>query len=103
MVEREGWEEVDIELLAFIERVGDSLLKLDLLNFFANNPYTRDTSNNIALRIGRDRESVALELYDLYLMGLLERERLDNTYVYHLSHDKRTRELAAKAARKLVM
>ena len=103
MAERQEWKEVDIELLAFIERVGDSLLKLDLLNFFANNPYTRDTSGNIALRVGRDKESVALELYDLYLMGLLERERLDNTYVYHLSRDKKTRELAAKAARKLVM
>lgn len=103
MAERQEWKEVDIELLAFIERVGDSLLKLDLLNFFANNPYARDTSGNIALRIGRDRESVALELYDLYLMGLLEREKLDNTYVYHLSHDRKTRELATKAVRKLVM
>jgi len=103
MAKRQEWKEVDIELLAFIERVGSSLLKLDLLSFFANNPYTRDTSSNIALRIGRDKESVALELYDLYLMGLLERERLDNTYVYHLSHDKKTRELATKAINKLIM
>ncbi|RLC80265.1 MAG: hypothetical protein DRI61_06140 [Chloroflexi bacterium] len=100
MSQRE-WKEVDIELLAFIERVGSSLVKLDLLDFFARNPYTRDTSANIALRIGRDKEAVALELYDLYLMGFLERERLNNTFVYRLSPDKKTREMATKAIRKL--
>ncbi len=89
--------EVDFEALAFIERLGRSLLKLDLLRFFNRNPHFRDTSAGIALRVGREKEAVALELYDLYLLGVLEREEVDNTYVYYLNPDKGIQELLARA------
>jgi len=92
---------VDLEVLAFIERLGHSLIKLDLIRFFAHNPYFMDTSSGIALRVGRGKEAVALELYDLFLLGVLERERLDDTYVYYLSPDRGLRELLARVISKV--
>ncbi|MCS7287101.1 MAG: hypothetical protein RMK30_00865 [Anaerolineae bacterium] len=92
---------VDFEVLAFIERLGCSLLKLDLLKFFNRNPNIRDTSLGIALRVGREKEAVALELYDLHLLGIVEREEFDNTYVYYLNPDKGLRELLARALSEL--
>ena len=92
---------VDLEVLAFIERLGHSLIKLDLLKFFVHNPNFMDTSSGIALRVGRGKEAVALELYDLFLLGILERERLDDSYVYYLSPDRDVRELLARAISKV--
>ncbi len=91
----------DIELLAFIERLGRSLLKLDLLRFFSRNPHFRDTSAGIALRVGREKEAVAMELYDLYLLGILEREEIDNSCIYYLNPEESTRELLARALSRL--
>ncbi len=93
--------EVDLEVLAFIERLGHSLLKLDLIKFFAHNPNLMDTSSGIALRVGRGKEAVAFELYDLFLLGILEREKLNDAYVYYLSPDRRFRELLTRAISKV--
>lgn len=87
----------DLEVLAFMERLGRSLLKLDLLKFFSRNPNFRDTSSGIALRVGREKEAVAMELYDLYLLGILEQEEIDNTYVYYLNPDEKVRGLLTRA------
>ncbi|GEM_PF-3723422 len=89
----------DLEVLAFIERLGRSLLKLDLLKFFSRNPNFRDTGSAIALRVGREKEAVMMELYDLYLLGILEQEEIDNTFVYYLNPDERLRELLTRALR----
>ncbi len=87
----------DLEVLVFMERLGRSLLKLDLLKFFSRNPNIRDTSAGIALRVGRDKDAVAMELYDLYLLGVLEREEIDNTCVYYLTPEENFREILARA------
>ena len=100
MKESKGWREVDLELIAFLERYASSLIKWDIVMFFAQNPYTRDTSDNIALRLGRDRKAIALELYDLALLGFLEREVIDDTPVYRLTSDAILRKLAWRMSQK---
>lgn len=77
--------EVDMELLAFAHRYATGPIKWDILIFFGENPYTQDTAEAIARRIGRRAPAVLRELFDFSLMGVLERRRLDGNVVFALS------------------
>ena len=85
--------EVDIELLAFIERYAKTLIKWDILTFFGENPYTRDTASGIAQRIGRSPRIVLPELGDLVMLGLLEQTDLNDQRVYQLTTRMDLREM----------
>jgi hypothetical protein len=99
-VKRPG-KEVDIDLLVFIERYANDLLKWDLISFFARNPDFYDTADNVARGIGRDPRAVRSELGDLTILGILEWDNLDGDYVYHLTRRTDLRKLALKFARHL--
>lgn len=88
---RPGEFEVDVELLAFAHRYATGPIKWDILFFFGENPYTQDTAEAIARRIGRRAPTVLRELFDLSLMGVLERRRLDGNVVFALSRSPRIR------------
>ena len=94
-------KEVDIDLLVFIERYANDLLKWDLISFFAHNPDLQDTADNVARGIGRDPRVVRSELGDLVILGVLEWSHLDGDYIYHLTHHPDLRKLALKFARHL--
>ena len=88
--------EIDIELLAFIERYASSLIKWDLIVFFGENPYSRDTADNVARRIGRSLSITQRELNDLVILGLIERSHLNGEIVYQLAQENRLRRLTSR-------
>ncbi len=88
---RPGEFEVDVELLAFAHRYATGPVKWDILVFFGENPYTQDTAEAIARRIGRRAPTVLRELFDLSLMGVLERRRLNGNVVFALSRSPKIR------------
>ncbi len=99
--EERAWErrqhpddrEVDVELLAFVERYATKLLKWDIITFFGHNPHTHDTALNIARFIGRNPHAVTLELGDLVILGLLRQTRANGETVYHLTPDQALQEV----------
>ena len=98
---RHSGKEVDIDLLVFIERYANDLLKWDLISFFAHNPDLQDTADNVARGIGRDPRVVRSELGDLVILGVLEWEQLDGDYIYQLTQHPDLRRLALKFVRHL--
>jgi hypothetical protein len=94
-------KEVDVDLLVFIERYAKDLLKWDLISFFARNPNLYDTAENVARRIGRNPRVIRPELSDLAMLGILERNSLNSTHIYHLTQHPDLRRLALRFARHL--
>lgn len=85
-------DEVDVSLLAFVERYATGVVKWDIIAFFGENPYTSDTARSIAQRIGRSLDIVLPELFDLAMVGLLERIKIDGTMVFQLTREKALRQ-----------
>jgi len=99
---REGpGKEVDVDLLVFIERYANDLIKWDLISFFARNPAVYDTADNVAHHIGRNPRVVRSELGDLMILGILECDSLGGTHIYHLTKRPELRKLALKFAQHL--
>jgi hypothetical protein len=94
-------KEVDVDLLVFIERYANNLLKWDLISFFAKNPDLYDTADNVARRIGRNSRVVRPELGDLAMLGVLEWDKLGDDHIYYLTRRSGLRGLALKFARHL--
>ncbi len=61
------------ELANFLKNVVNSMAKLDLINFFFSNPYTIDTVDGLALRIGRRVEGIEKTVEELSEAGILEK------------------------------
>jgi len=89
---RQGEFEIDVELLAFAQRYATGPVKWDILVFFGENPYSRDTAGSIAHRIGRRVPTVTRELHDLSLMGVLERLHMNGSVVFTLSPSPKIRK-----------
>jgi len=85
-------EEVDVDLLAFVERYATGAVKWDIIAFFGENPYTGDTARSIAQRIGRSLDMVLPELIDLAMVGLLERIKIDEAVVFQLTQEQALRQ-----------
>ncbi len=93
--------EVDIDLLVFIERYANDLLKWDLISFFAQNPDLCGTAEMVARSVGRDPRVVRSELGDLVILEILEWGNLDGSQTYQLTQRPDLRRLALKFARHL--
>ncbi len=61
------------ELANFLKNVVNSMAKLDLINFFFSNPYTIDTVDGLALRVGRRVEGIEKAVEELSEVGILEK------------------------------
>jgi len=85
-------DEVDVNLLAFVERYATGAVKWDIIAFFGENPYTSDTARSIAQRIGRSLDIVLPELIDLAMVGLLERIVIDGAVVFQLTQEQALRQ-----------
>jgi hypothetical protein len=85
-------EEVDVDLLAFVERYATGAVKWDIIAFFGENTYTGDTARGIAQRIGRSLDIVLPELVDLAMVGLLERIKIDGAVVFQLTQEQALRQ-----------
>ena len=84
--------EIDVAMIEFVERYARTPIKWDIVAFFAENPYTRDTPTQIAGRIGRTVVGVSRDLDDLVLLGLLRRVRVEDEMIYQLASGSSTRE-----------
>jgi hypothetical protein len=94
-------KEVDVDLLVFIERYANDLLKWDLISFFARNPDLYDTADNVARFIGRNPRVIRPELGDLVVLGVLEWDSLGSDHIYYLTQRPGLRTLALKFAQHL--
>ncbi len=95
--------EIDVELLAFIERYATNLARWDLLAFFGRNPSACDTASGIAAQIGRRPRIVQKELDDLAYLGLLRAHSNGPGMRYELAHTQKTRRTVMRFARRLAI
>lgn len=70
------------KLSGIIENVRDSKVKLHLLLFFYNNPFTVDDLEGISIWVGMHKEEIAAAMEELCRMGLLVSHGLQNHPYY---------------------
>lgn len=83
------------EVRAFIAKVANSLVKLEVALFYEANPATSDTPEGISMRTHWHVEDVRVALRDLAAHGVLEEHSLGagRYVVYSLSKDPELRAL----------
>lgn len=89
-------DDIDPELLEFIQLRVNTFIKWDLVQFFHRNPHTTDLPNQIAQYIGRDPRIVAPELKALATSGVLHEEELQGMRIYTLTPDNDMRQRIAR-------
>lgn len=78
-------QDLDPDLLDFLNTHADSFIKWELLRFFYKNPNTVDTAESIARYIGRTIQDIQKELTELSARGLLKQTTTGNFVVYTLN------------------
>ncbi len=91
--------EIDVELLTFIERYATNLTRWDLLVFFGENPSTRDNASEIAQNVGRRTRTIQKELDDLVYLGILDAHQNADGNLYELTRLPETRRAVVRFAR----
>ncbi len=77
-------QEVDVELLTFVERYATNLARWDVLVYFGRNPNVRESASGIARQIGRRAHIIEKELNDLVYLGILRVRDNGNGTLYEL-------------------
>ncbi len=95
-----SYNEIDVELLTFMERYATNLARWDLLLFFGRNPSTRDTARGIARQVGRRTHIVQKELDDLTFLGILRTHENGNGMAYELARARKTRRAIVRFAQR---
>jgi hypothetical protein len=80
-------DDMDPELMEFIQRQVNSFIKWDIVQFFCKNPHTTDTPAQIAQYIGRDPRIVGPELRQLAATGVLQEDELHEMRIYTLTDE----------------
>lgn len=93
--------EIDVELLAFMERYATNLARWDVLVFFGKNPSARDTARGIAKTVGRRTHIVQKELDDLTYLGILRAHANGHGMQYALGRAPKTRRTLVRFAQRL--
>ena len=84
---------MDEALETFLRDKENSFIKWDLVRFFHDTPYAKDTAENIARYTGRDIPTVEDELTDLVDKQILVRQEIADKVVYGLVDDIEVREI----------
>lgn len=92
--------EIDVELLAFIERYATNLARWDLLAYFGRNPSACDTAHGIATEVRRRTRIVRKELDDLTFLGVLRAHENGNGMLYELARAPKTRRAIVRFAQR---
>ena len=92
--------EIDVELLAFMERYATNLARWDLLVYFGQHPSARDTARGIAVEVGRRTRSVQKELEDLAFLGVLRAHENGEGMLYELARAPKTRRAIVRFAQR---
>ncbi len=77
--------EIDIELLAFVERYATNLTRWDILILFGQNPLLSESAPSVARRLGRRTRALEKELEDLAYLGVLSAHFNGRGTVYELT------------------
>lgn len=80
-------EDVDAQVMAFIDQKIKSLVQWDLLHFFHKTPYMADTAENIASYTARDVGTVERELEELVKNGVLRSKKTSSDKIFALTTD----------------
>jgi hypothetical protein len=91
--------QVDVELLAFVERYATNLARWDILIFFGQNPTLVAGGRTIARGLGRRSESLKKELDDLAFLGVLQLHSNARGTGYELTREPALREAVIRLAR----
>ena len=75
-----------------INKVASDLAGVDLITFFVQNPYTCDSAENLAIRIGRQASETEASLEALDEAGLVEKTDLGDVCVYQMTSDPYRRQ-----------
>jgi hypothetical protein len=75
-----------------IDKVVSDLAGVDLITFFVQNPYTFDSAENLAIRIGRQADETRASLDALANAGLVEITDLGDVCVYQMTNDPYRRQ-----------
>ncbi len=94
-------KEIDVELLAFIERYATNLARWDILVLFGQNPDLHESVRHIAKRLGRRPASIEKELEDLAYLGILCAHPNGRGMVYELDCEPGTRQAVTRLAHHL--
>lgn len=95
-------QEVDVELLTFVERYATNLARWDVLVYFGRNPNVRDSALEIARQIGRRTRVIEKELSDLVYLGILRARDNGNGTLFELPRiPSATRRTMMRLARRM--
>ena len=75
-----------------INKVASDLAGVDLITFFVQNPYTCDSAESLAVRIGRPASETEATLDALVKAGLLEKTDLGDVCVHEMTSDPYRRQ-----------
>ena len=95
-------EEIDLELMAFIQCYAATWIKSDIIALFGREPFLRICADEIARRLGLKPHVIKHEIGALTLLGLLERIQTQRGFVFQLTREQRTRELVERFAGRAV-
>ena len=91
-------QEIDVELLTFVERYATNLARWDLLLYFGRNPTRSDDVQAIARCIGRLPPSIQKELDDLAYLGILRTRANGKGKLYELTRAPHMRRAVLRLA-----
>lgn len=89
-------QDLDPDLLSFLNTYVDTFIKWELLLFFHQNPGAFDTAEGIARYLGRERGDVQIALEVLKAQGLLDEVVVGSMLVYVLKPNTELREKVQK-------
>ncbi|MFN8528984.1 MAG: hypothetical protein U0670_10260 [Anaerolineae bacterium] len=90
-------DDIDPELLTFVEQVADSFVKWDLIRFFNDNPHAVDPAEVIAHYSSREVREVEKHLDGLVETGVLRARQMNSGITtYSLAPDPAIRALVTR-------
>ncbi|MDX2163176.1 MAG: hypothetical protein SF162_17800 [bacterium] len=89
-------DDIDPELLKFVEQVADSFVKWDLIRFFNDNPHAVDPAEVIARYSSRDVRDVEMQLDELVESKVLRVRPMAGVKAYALAAENDVRRLVTR-------
>ena len=86
-------DDLDPQMVSFLQNKVNTFVKWDLIRFFHDNPHTADTAENIARFTGRDILAITHELAQLVEANVLIGQMVSGRAIYRLADDRQMREM----------
>jgi hypothetical protein len=86
-------DDLDPQMVSFLQNKVNTFVKWDLIRFFHDNPHAADTAENIARFTGRDILAITDELAELVESNVLIGQMVSGRAIYRLADDRQMREI----------